>query len=310
MLFVAEMSANHQGSKETALKICNAAERAGASAIKLQTYTPENMSLDPELRKLYKKAMTPREWHKDIFEHCKKIGILCFSTPFTIDDVDFLETLDCPMYKVASFELVDIPLIQHIASKGKPIIMSIGMATELEIIDALRAAGNCPVTLLKCTSAYPAEAKQANLATLADLKNKFKYIKVGISDHTPGIGVSVAAVALGAEVVEKHFTLEKKGVDAAVSLSPYEFSALVTECKRAKDAIGKVAYGSTQGELKDYRRSLWAIKEIKAGEQFTSDNVQSLRPAGGVESKHFPGVLGKKAKRDINKGEPLRWDCF
>ncbi len=310
MFIVAEMSSNHQGSLETALKICEVAKKAGADAVKLQTYTPEGMSLNPELRKAYKKAMTPREWHPQIFDKCKELGLVCFSAPFTPDDVDFLETLGCPMYKVASFEIVDIPLIEHIARKKKPIMISTGMATNTEIIEALRAAGNCPVTLLKCTSAYPAEARDANLLTIPDLKHKYGYVKVGISDHTPGIGVSIAAVALGAEVVEKHFTLEKKGPDAAVSLSPHEFVLLVRECRNAAAALGGVKYGGTPGELKNYRRSLWITKDIQAGEPFTQDNVKSLRPAGGIEPKHMEGVLGKISKRPCKRGEPLIWDCL
>ena len=310
MFFIAELSANHNGQLKTALKLCEAAKEAGADAVKLQTYTPEGMSLKPELRKLYKKAMTPRDWHPEIFKRCGELDLVCFSSPFTVDDVDFLEDLGCPIYKVASFEIGDVPLIKHIASKGKPMIISAGMATEAEITDALRAAQLCDVILLKCTSAYPADPKEANLATLADMRHKWKHIRVGISDHTPGIGVAVAAVALGAEVVEKHFALDKKGIDAEVSLLPEEFAQMVTECKRAREAIGRVNYSPTSSEWKDYRRSLWVVKDISAGEKFTEDHVKSLRPAGGLEPKHLPNIIGQRAKQDMAKGEALTWDAL
>ena len=310
MLIAAELSANHNGKLDTALKTATAAKEAGADALKIQTYTAEGITMDRELTKLYKKAYTPREWHQEIFNHCRELGLLCFSSPFSIDDVDFLETLGCPIYKVASFEIVDIPLIEYIASKRKPMIISTGMATEVEITDALRAAQSCDVTLLKCTSAYPADPKEANLLTMADYRDKWKHVKVGISDHTPGIGVSIAAVALGAEMVEKHFTIEKKGIDAEVSLLPDEFKLLVTECRRAGDALGKIHYGATSSELKSYRRSLWVTKNIAAGEQFTPEHVKSLRPAGGIAPKHLSNIIGKIAKRACAKGEPLTWDSL
>jgi pseudaminic acid synthase len=309
LTIVAELSANHNGKIETALKACEAAKQAGADALKIQSYTPEGITLDRELTKLYKKGMTPRAWQERIFAKCAEIGLLCFSSPFSYDDADWLEPFT-PFYKVASFELTDLPFIRYLASKGKPLILSTGMATLTEITEALRAAGNCDVTLLKCTSAYPAEAQHANLATLADLRHKFKHVKLGISDHTPGIGVSVAAVALGAEMVEKHFTVEPKGIDAAVSLMPEEFKLLVAECRRAYESIGRVHYGATEGELLQYRRSLWAVKHIPAGERFTAENVKSLRPAGGLEPKHLPNIIGKVAKCDVKKGEPLTWDCL
>ena len=288
MFIIAEISSNHHGKKETALKLCEAARDAGADAVKLQTFTPEGITLDKELRKAYRKAVTPRSWHEEIFAYCHKLGLTCFSTPANTDDVDFLESLSCPIYKIASFEIIDIPLIEYIARTGKPVIMSTGMATEIEINEALRAAQRCSVTLLKCTSAYPAEAAEANLLTLVDLKQKYKHIRVGISDHAPGIGVSVAAVALGAEVVEKHFTLEKKGPDAGVSLLPEEFKRLSQECRRAEAAIGHVHYGPTSGELQSYRRSLWAAENIAAGEHFTTENIKSLRPFGALPPKHLP----------------------
>ena len=310
MYVVAEMSANHNGKLETALEIVEKAAEAGADAVKLQTYTPDGMSLDPDLQKLYRKGALPRKWHRPIFERARELGITCFSAPFTIDDVDFLESLDCPMYKVASFEITDIPLVEYIASKRQPMIISAGMATVQEINLALRAAQDVPVTLLKCTSAYPATPREANILTIPDMAKKYPHVTIGISDHTPGIGVAVAAVGLGAQVVEKHFTVERKGLDKDVSLMPTQFAQLVEECHRAEDARGKVYYGVSPGEWTQYRRSLWVVKDIAQGETLTHGNIRSLRPVGGLDPAALPVALGKVATRDLARGEPLTWASF
>ena len=306
--FVAEMSANHNGSLETALEICKAAKESGADAVKLQTYTPSGMSMDKELYNLYTHAYTRQKWHKEIFDYCKEIGITCFSTPFEKKDVDLLEGLGCPIYKVASFEIVDIPLIQYIAKTGKPIILSTGMATTMEIEDAMRA-GNCNVTLLKCTSAYPARPEDANLLTIPDMIRRY-HLPVGISDHTIGIGVPVAAVTLGATVVEKHFTIEKKGIDSEFSLLPDEFALMVQECKRVENAPGNVQYGATSNEWTKYRRSLWVVKDIEKGLRFRDEHIRSLRPNMGISPKYLSAIIGKKAKKHLKKGDPLKWDCI
>ncbi len=307
--FVAEMSANHNGSLDTALEICKAAKESGANAVKLQTYTPSGMTMDKELYNLYTHAYTRQKWHKEIFDYCKEIGLTCFSTPCEKKDVDLLEDLNTPIYKVSSFEIVDIPLIEYIAQTGKPIIISTGMATTLEIEDAIRAVGNCDITLLKCTSAYPSRPEDANLLTIPDMKRRY-HLPVGISDHTVGIGVPIAAVALGAEVVEKHFTIEKKGIDSEFSLLPEEFALMVQECKKVEKAAGKVQYGATDDEWVKYRRSLWVIKDIKAGLIFRDEHIRSLRPNMGISPKHLPAIIGKRAKKDLKKGDPLKWDCI
>ncbi len=305
MFVVAELSANHNGKLETALAVVEAAAKAGADALKLQTYTPAGMSMDPELRKLYRKGALPRKWHGPIIERCGELGLRWFSAPFTPEDVEFLEGLDCPAYKVASFEITDIPLIECMAATGKPMYISAGMATSAEITAALRAAHAVPVTLLKCTSAYPAKPESANLLTIPDMAKRWPHVRVGVSDHTPGIGVAVAAVGLGADVVEKHLTVERKGLDAECSLMPTQFAALVEECRRAAVARGRVWYGPTEGEWTRFRRSVWATKDIAEGELFTRDNVKVLRPVGGLEPAMFPAILGRPAKRDVGKGEAV-----
>ncbi len=309
---VAEMSSNHNGSLDTALEICKAAKESGADALKLQTYTPAGMTMDKDIFGLYSKSYTRQKWHEEIFNYCKELDLTCFSTPFEKKDVDLLEELDVPMYKVASFEIVDIPLIEYIAQTGKPIILSTGMATTAEIEEAMRAASNCEITLLKCTSSYPAKASQANLLTIPDMKRKYN-VPVGISDHTLGIGVSIAAVALGATMVEKHFCVEKmfkKGFDAEFSLLPEEFALMAKECRTVEPVAGKVQYGTTEGELTKLRRSLWVVKDVKKGFLVRDEHIKSLRLNDGIPPKYISAVLGKKAKRNLKRGEPLKWDCI
>lgn len=325
---IAEMSGNHNQSLDRALKIVEAAAEAGVDAVKLQTYTADTMTINKSdgeflitdenslwkgdsLYELYKKAYTPWEWHKAIFARCKELGILCFSTPFDASSVDFLEELDCPIYKIASFENIDLPLVSRIAQTGKPIIASTGMASFAEIDDLVRVAGEngCQdLTLLKCTSSYPAPPEEINLVTMQDMKKQFQ-CSVGLSDHTLGIGVAVTAVALGASVIEKHFTLSRAdgGVDAAFSLEPEEMKQLVKECNYAKSALGKVTYGMTQKEIKSrqFRRSLYVVKEMKVGDVFSKENVRSIRPGNGLSPKYYNDILGKKANADIAAGTPL-----
>jgi N-acetylneuraminate synthase len=328
---IAEMSGNHNQSLERALALVDAAAAAGAHALKLQTYTPDTMTLnlnagefsvqDPNslwagesLYNLYQKAFTPWEWHQPIFERAKAHGMLAFSSPFDETAVDFLETLNVPAYKIASFENTDIPLIQRVAKTGKPMIISTGMATVAELeesVNAARAAGCTQLILLKCTSTYPATPQNSNIATIAHMQQLFD-CQVGLSDHTMGVGVAVAAVTLGATIVEKHFTLRRAdgGVDSAFSLEPEELAALVIETERAWQAVGKVFYGPTSAEKKSlvFRRSLYIAEDIKAGEAFTAQNLRAIRPGLGLPPKHLATVLGKKATRTLQKGEPLNWE--
>ncbi len=328
---IAELSGNHNQSKDRAIQIVDAAKNSGVHAIKLQTYTADTMTLyiskgsfqiidagsvwnGRKLYELYDEAHTPWQWHNDIFDRCKEIGLLCFSTPFDASSVEFLESLKAPAYKVASPEILDIPLIQKIARTGKPIIMSTGMATIQEIAEAVEAAkkaGCKDLVLLKCTSAYPANPKDSNLATIPHMKELFG-VQVGISDHTPGIGVPLAAIALGATMVEKHITLKRSdgGVDAAFSLEPQEFSHLVSESARVKNAIGKINYGpvkNEEGAIK-FRRSLYFTRDLQKGDVITKENIQSLRPGDGISPKYSDIVLGKKVNCDIKMGDPVLWD--
>ena len=327
---IAEISGNHNQSLERALKIVDAATEAGVDALKLQTYTAGTMTLDIKekgfviddpkslwygrsLYDLYKEAYTPWEWHKPIFERCRERGIIGFSTPFDETAVDFLEELDVPCYKIASFELVDLPLIEKVASTGKPIIMSTGMATIKEIEEAVntaRKAGCKDIVLLKCTSTYPASPDNTNILTILDMKKRFK-CQVGISDHTLGIGVSVASVALGVTVIEKHFTLSRKegGVDAAFSMEPDEMAELIKETKRAWQALGKVSYGPTKAEKKSliFRRSLYVVKDIKKGERISQENVRSIRPGNGLAPKYYNSIIGEKVSRNCKRGTPVSW---
>ena len=330
---VAEMSGNHNQSLERALKIVETAAKAGVHAVKLQTYTADTMTLDIEegefyidepgnlwrgqsLYKLYQKAYTPWEWHKPIFDKCKELGLICFSTPFDETAVDFLESLDVPCYKIAAFENTDIPLIRKIAKTKKPMIISTGMATVAELDETVRAAreeGCDDIILLKCTSTYPALPENSNLRTIPHMRELFK-CQVGLSDHTLGIGVAVAAVAFGAVLIEKHFTLSRAegGVDAAFSMEPEEMRALVLETERAWQALGEVKYGYVEAEKNSVksRRSLYVVKDMKAGEAFTKENLKAIRPGLGLPPKYYDILLGKKVKRDVKKGTPVSWDLI
>jgi N-acetylneuraminate synthase len=327
---IAEMSGNHNQSLDRALAIVEAAAKAGACAIKLQTYTADSMTIDADnesfiisdpgspwmgqhLYKLYQKAHTPREWHKPIFDKCNELGIICFSTPFDESAVDFLESLDAPAYKIASFENNHLPLIRKAASTGKPLIISTGMATIAELDEAVRIAresGCNDIILLKCTSAYPASPEDANLLTIPHLRQLFD-VEVGLSDHTMGIGVAVASVALGATVIEKHFTLSRAdgGVDSAFSMEPDEMKQLVEETQKAWQALGRVSYGTTEKEKVSakFRRSIYIVEDIKKGEEFTSKNLRIIRPGEGLSPKYYDTVLGEKASCDIKKGTSMKW---
>jgi pseudaminic acid synthase len=328
---IAEMSGNHNQSLEKALAIVEAAAKSGVDALKIQTYTPDTMTLDiskgefviedknslwagKSLYKLYGEAMTPWEWHRPIMERCKKLNIDFFSSPFDATAVDFLEELGVEFYKIASFELNDIPLIKKVAKTGKPIIMSTGMATISEISEALEAArtnGCKEIVLLKCTSAYPADPKNANLMSIKSMREVFG-VEVGLSDHTMGIAVPVASVVLGASVIEKHFTINRTegGVDSAFSMEPHEFLEMIKEINRAKDALGSVHFGLTESEIKSrvFRRSIYITKDVKKGEVFDESNLRVIRPSLGLEPKFFERVIGLKAKEDYPKGTPLGWD--
>jgi pseudaminic acid synthase len=327
---IAEMSGNHSQHLDLAIAMVEAAAKAGAHAIKLQTYTADSMTLDVDtddfviqeqdslwcgekLHALYQKAATPYGWHSVLFNRAKELGMLAFSSPFDEAAVDFLDELDVPCFKIASFELTDLPLIKKAASKGKPLIMSTGMATLSEIEEAVSSAkqvGCKDIILLKCTSTYPAEPINTNLFTIPHLAQAFG-CQVGLSDHTAGIGVSVAAIALGATVIEKHFVLDRTagGVDAAFSLEPNELAALVTETARAKQALGQVRYGGSEAEekSKQYRRSVYVAQDIQAGEVLNRENLRIVRPAFGLAPKYWQSILGKSAKRALTKGTPLSW---
>ncbi len=328
---IAEMSGNHNQSLERALQIVEAAAACSVDALKLQTYTADTMTLNinhgeffisdeenlwkgKSLYQLYKEAYTPWEWHQPIFERCKELGIIPFSTPFDETAVDFLEELDVPMYKIASFENTDIPLIKKVASTGKPMIISTGMATIAELDEAVRVAreaGCKDLILLKCTSTYPASPENTNMLTIPHMRELFD-CEVGLSDHTMGIGVAVASVALGATVIEKHFTLSRAdgGVDSAFSMEPEEMKALVIETERAWQALGEVKYGPTEKEkasLKS-RRSIYVAKDMKAGEKFTKESIKIIRPGYGLPPKYYDLILGKTVKKDVKKGTPLSWD--
>jgi len=326
---IAEMSANHNQSFEQAVKIIEAAKEAGADAVKLQTYTPDTLTIDCDnkyfrikgtvwegktLYDLYGEAYTPWDWQPKLKKIANDLGMDCFSSPFDYSAVDFLEEMDVPAYKVASFEIVDIPLLFRIAKTGKPIIMSTGMATLTEIDEALHTiqeADNEQIALLKCTSAYPAPPEEMNLKTIPHLSETFD-LPVGISDHTLGIAVPAAAVALGACIIEKHLMLSRSmpGPDSSFSLEPQEFKAMVEAVRVVEKALGRVDYGISdrQKESRIFRRSLFAIKDVKAGDVFTNENVRSIRPGFGLLSKHLHVILGKKAIRDIPRGTPLNWD--
>ncbi|WNC30098.1 pseudaminic acid synthase [Thermosynechococcus sp. PKX82] len=325
------MSGNHNQSLERALAIVEAVAKAGAHAVKLQTYRADTITISCEkpdffisdktslwqgeyLYNLYQKAYTPWEWHEPIFKRAQELGLIAFSTPFDLTAVDFLEELDCPIYKIASFENVDLGLIRRVAQTGKPIIMSTGMATLAELDEAvrtIRATGNDQIVLLKCTSTYPASPTDSNLRTIPHLRELFG-CEVGLSDHTLGIGVAVAAVALGATVIEKHFTLSRAegGVDAAFSLEPHEMKLLVEETQRAYQALGRVHYGPTEAEKKSlvYRRSLYFVKDMVAGEVITPECIRSIRPGYGLPPKYYEVLLGKRVNQAIERGTAVSWE--
>jgi pseudaminic acid synthase len=329
---IAEMSGNHNQSLERALKIVDAIAETGVDALKLQTYTADTMTIPintgdfliedkkslwhgKNLHELYQEAYTPWEWHEELFERCKEKGLVCFSTPFDETSVDFLESLNVPMYKIASFENNHLPLIKKVAQTGKPMIISTGMATLSDLEDMVKAAkdnGCRDLTLLKCTSTYPASPENSNLLTIPHLAQLFD-VNVGLSDHTLGIGAAVASVALGATAIEKHVTLSRAegGVDAAFSMEPHEMKQLVDEVKTATLALGRVHYGvSSKQEEKStiFKRSIYAVKNIKKGEKLTEDNIRIIRPGNGLAPKFFDQVLSLKATGEIKAGAPLNWN--
>ena len=325
----AEMSGNHNQSIQRAYKIIDAAAKAGADAIKLQTYTPDTITIDCDnkyfqvkvnkawkgqtLHSLYKKAYTPWEWQAKLKKYAESKGLICFSTPFDPTAVDFLEKLGMQLYKVASFEIVDIPLLERIGKTRKPVIMSRGMATIEEIklaIRTLRKFGCPTIALLHCVSSYPAQPEQMNLATIPDIAKRFQVLP-GLSDHTLGIAVSVASVPLGARILEKHFTLKRSegGPDAAFSLEPKELEELVQTVRAVEKALGEPRYGAGKKESENvvFRKSLFAVENIKAGEKFTPKNIRVIRPGYGLPPKYIEKIIGKKAKKNIEKGTPLSW---
>lgn len=329
---IAELSANHNQKFEIALETIKAMKQAGADAVKIQTYTPDTITLDcrneyfnikhdtiwdgKNLYDLYKEAYTPWEWQADLKKIAEKEGLIFFSSPFDKTAVDFLEQIEVPAYKVASFEITDIPLIEYIASKGKPVIISTGIATLEDINEAItvcKKAGNEKIALLKCTSAYPAPLEEANLRMIPDMAERFGCI-TGLSDHTLGTSVSVTAVALGAKIIEKHFILDKKigGPDSEFSLEPDEFALMVKSIKEAETALGKVDYNlsAKMKKSREFSRSLFVVSDMKKGEEFSELNIRSIRPGYGLPPKYLKEIIGKKAKTDIAKGTPLNRDLI
>jgi len=329
---IAELSANHGGKLDVALETIKAAKRAGADAIKIQTYTADTITLNSTkncfkinqgthwdgkyLYDLYKDASLPWEWHSIIFEFAKNEGLVCFSSPFDYSAVDFLEELKTPIYKIASFEITDIPLIEYTASKGKPMIISTGIADIADIelaIEACKKVGNNDITILKCTSAYPADPKDSNLLTIPDIKSRFG-VKVGLSDHTMGIEGPVVATVLGATVIEKHFILDKSigGPDAHFSLDEKEFTKMVNAVRKAEEMMGEVDYKMTEKKKKnrEFSRSLFVVKNVKIGDKITKENVRSIRPGFGIHPKYFSEILGREFNQDIQAGEPLKFNLI
>lgn len=332
VFIIAELSANHNGSFKNALDAIKAVKRAGANAIKLQTYTADTITLDCKsddfklkqgtiwdgkyLYDLYKEAYTPWEWHEELFRVAKEEGLVCFSSPFDKTAVDFLENLNAPAYKIASFEITDIPLIEYAASKGKPMIISTGIAgiEDIELaVDTCKRMGNEQIILLKCTSSYPAPVEEANLAMIPDLAHRFGII-AGLSDHTMGITVPIVATVMGAKVIEKHFILDRSigGPDASFSLDVTEFTAMVKAVREAEVAVGKVDYTLTDKMLKsrEFSRSLYVVEDIKAGEKFTEENIRSIRPGYGLPPKFLNAILGKRSKINLARGTPLSWEII
>lgn len=330
---IAEMSGNHNRSLDRALDIVSAAADSGADAVKLQTYTADTMTIDSrapgfviddskslwngrQLYELYDEAHTPWEWHAPIMEHAAKRGVHCFSSPFDASAVDFLEKLGAPAYKIASFEMTDLPLVRKVAATGKPMIISSGMASLAEIDEAVRAArgeGNEQICVLKCTSTYPATPENTNIRTIAHMREAFN-CEIGLSDHTMGTGVAVASVAFGAVLIEKHFTLRRAdgGVDSAFSLEPDEFLRLREECDRAWQALGAVTYGGTEAEKdsRAFRRSLYVTEDLAAGDVLTPGNLRAIRPGFGLPPKHYDVLLGRRVNRAVPRGTPVHWDLL
>lgn len=329
VFIIAELSANHNGSLDTALETVRAAKRAGANCIKLQTYTAETITIDSRkpdfmiegtiwdgrnLFSLYQEAYTPWEWHEEIMKVAKDEGLLCFSSPFDPSSVEFLESLGVPAYKIASFEITDIPLIELVASKGKPIIISTGIASENDIqlaLDACYRMGNSEIALLKCTSSYPAPIEEANMVMVDDFAKKFNVV-TGLSDHTMGNTVPVVATCFGAKIIEKHFILDRSigGPDASFSMNENEFKEMVEAVRSAEKAIGIVDYSLTEKQVKgrDFARSLYFVENVSAGEIISEKNVRSIRPGFGMHPKHLSEILGKTLTRDVEKGDPVTWE--
>ncbi len=329
VFIIAELSANHNGSLETAKETIRAAKRAGADCIKLQTYTADTITIDSSkddflikgtiwdgqnLYNLYQQAYTPWEWHKELFDVAKEEGLVCFSSPFDKTAVDFLETLDTPAYKIASFEITDIPLIEYVASKGKPVIISTGIAEIADIelaVEACKRMGNTKIALLKCTSSYPAPIEEANMSMIKDLANRFGVV-AGLSDHTMGATVPIVATVLGAKIIEKHFILDRSvgGPDASFSMNEVEFSEMVKSIREAESAIGVVDYALTDKQLKgkEFSRSLYVVEDMKEGDIINEQNVKSIRPGYGLHPKFYSQVLGKQIKADLEKGTRLSFD--
>lgn len=331
IFIIAELSANHNGSLKTAIETIRAAKRAGADCIKIQTYTADTITIDSNiddfqikgtiwdgknLYQLYQEAYTPWEWHEEIFRIAKEEGLICFSSPFDKTAVDFLESLDVPAYKIASFEITDIPLIEYVASKGKPIILSTGIAEieDIELaLDTCRRMGNNDIALLKCTSSYPAPINEANMVMVKDLADRFDVIS-GLSDHTMGATVPVVATCFGAKIIEKHFILDRSigGPDASFSMNEEEFAAMVKAVREAESAIGVIDYTLTekQAKGKNFSRSLYVVEDIKAGEVITEKNIRSIRPGFGLHPKHYTEIIGKKIIVDAEKGTRVTFDLI
>jgi pseudaminic acid synthase len=332
LLIIAELSANHNQDFDTAIKTIKVAKEVGADGIKIQTYTPQTMTIDckneyftlnsgtiwdgKSYYELYQEAYTPWEWHKDLKEYAESIGLMFFSTPFDKTAVDFLEELDVPVYKIASFEVMDIPLIEYAASKGKPMIISTGIATISEIEDAVEACkkvGNDQIMLLKCTSSYPARIEDANLKTMVNMRETFG-VEVGLSDHTMGATVPIVAASLGARLIEKHFILDRSigGPDATFSMEPEEFKQMVKAVREAEKAVGKIEYTLDERKMnnRSIARSLFVVEDIKKGEILTEKNIRSIRPGNGLSPKYYNQILGRKVIRDLMRGTPLEWKFF